>query len=398
MNDTEKEFICKNAPCYIYNKAEIIKQCEKLKKAMPSVQFLYSVKANPFLPVVSTITNCGLGVDAASPQEVVLANANRLTDRQIFYSSPGKTKHDIKRAFGKCIFIADSFHELELLNFHAGKAGKTIKAGIRINPGFGMDKNTGFTSKFGIDEIQLKELSSFLDKTENIVINGIHIHIQSQILNADTLSHYYKNCYLLAERAADLLDIKIEFINFGSGIGTVYDNAKDRPVDLKLLSETISELDEVNRHSLQAKFIIETGRFLTCNAGIYYTRIVDKKISHGKTYLIVENGMNGFLRPSITAFLMKAAGNNSLTEKGLESLYTAENAFIVSVLNGETEKETATVVGNLCTALDIIAENIELPIARIGDIVSVSNAGSYGYSLSPLLFGGHQAPKQFLWE
>ena len=114
--------------------------------------------------------------------------------------------------------------------------------------------------------------------------------------------------------------------------------------------------------------------------------------------MIVENGMNGFLRPSITAFLMKAAENNSLTEKGLEPLYTAENAFIVSVLNGETEKETSTVVGNLCTALDIIAENIELPIARIGDIVSVSNAGSYGYSLSPLLFGGHQAPKQFLWE
>lgn len=109
------------------------------------------------------------------------------------------------------------------------------------------------------------------------MISGIHIHIQSQILNADTLSHYYKNCYLLAERTADLLDRKIEFINFGSGIGTVYDNAKDRPVDLKLLSETISELDEVNRHSLQTKFIIETGRFLTCNAGTYYTRIVDKK-------------------------------------------------------------------------------------------------------------------------
>lgn len=229
MNDTEKEFICNNAPCYIYNKAEIIKQCEKLKKAMPGVQFLYSVKANPFLPVVSTITNCGLGVDAASSQEVVLANANRLTDGQIFYSSPGKTAHDIKQAFGKCIFIADSFHELELLNFHAGKAGKTIKAGVRINPGFGMD-------------------------------------------------------------------------------------------------------------------------------------------------------------------------NSSLTEKELEPLYTAENTFHVSVLNGETEKETATVVGNLCTALDIIAENIELLIARIGDIVSVSNAGSYGYSLSPLLFGGHQAPKQFLWE
>lgn len=398
MNDTEKEFIHKNAPCYIYDKEKIINQCEKLKKAMPCVHFLYSVKANPFLPVVSTIINCGLGVDAASSQEVVLANANKLAAGQIFYSSPGKTEHDIKQAFGKCIFIADSFHEMELLNFHAGKTGKTIKAGIRINPDFGMGKNTGFTSKFGIDETQLKELSSFLDKTENIEISGIHIHIQSQILNADILSHYYKKCYLLAERAADLLNRKIEFINFGSGIGTVYDNAKDRPVDLKLLSETISELDEVNRHSLQAKFIIEIGRFLTCNAGTYYTRIVDKKISHGKTYLIVENGMNGFLRPSITAFLMKAAGNSSLTERGLEPLYTVQNAFHVSVLNEETEKETVTVVGNLCTALDIIAENIELPIARIGDIVSVSNAGSYGYSLSPLLFGGHQFPEQFLWE
>lgn len=398
MNKIRKDFICENSPCYIYSKGEIIKHCMELQKSIPYVQFLYSIKTNPFSPVLSTITSCGFGADAASAQEVMLANDAGLNAGQIFYSSPGKTKKDIIQAFGKCTFIADSFHELELLSSYAEQKGEVIKVGIRINPNYGMATNYASASKFGIDEVQLGKLPQFMKKIKNVIITGIHVHIQSQVLDASILSHYYENCYLLAERVAGILENHIEFINFGSGIGAVYDRKKDHPVELSILSKTISRLEKKNSHGLRAKFYIETGRFVTCNAGTYYTRIIDKKVSQGHTFLIVENSMNGFLRPSIAALLKNTVGNNQLSEKNAEPLYTSKNEFDVQILNDEDKKEIVSIVGNLCTALDVIVEDTELPVAQIGDIVTISNAGSYGYTLSPLLFSSHAPPSQFLGD
>ena len=182
-------------------------------------------------------------------------------------------------------------------------------------------------------------------------------------------------------------------MNFGSGIGTVYDPEKDSPADLKKLAVMTSAITAENSRGLNVRMLIETGPFVVCNAGTYYTPIVDIKESWGRKFLIVENGMNGFLRPAIANLLQKAADGRALP--GQEPLCTGEHECAIQVLNTSNEKERVSLVGNHCTALDVLAENIELNKAKIGDLIAVTNAGSYANSLSPLLFSSHTPPSQY---
>ena len=195
--------------------------------------------------------------------------------------------------------------------------------------------------KFGIDEELLTPES--LD-FPNIKITGMHIHLKSQVLDADTLCRYYENCFDLGRRINALPGVCIEFINFGSGIGTVYDKACEEPLDFDRIALTVKKLAKLNETTLHGNLIFETGRFLVCNAGTYYTKIADKKVSRGRTYLIVENGLNGFLRPAVAQLLRNNMGSYPET----------------------------------------------------GDIVAVTNAGSYGLTLSPAMFSSHRPPKEFL--
>ena len=385
-------FIKENAPCYIYDGKQITEQCRKLKKMLPSFTFLYSIKTNPFPLVLKSVALEGFGADAASLHEVEKSLESGMKPEQIFYSAPGKTILEMEKCYGKCVPTADSLHEIEYFNTIAKKHNEVLKIGVRINPDFGMNGGPGCAGKFGIDMEQAKDIEALLKKCENVKINGIHIHVKSQILDHEVIGNYHKRVFELAKRLNELENVNIEFINFGSGIGTNYDGS-DKSVDLQKLAEMSKEIVEENEKTLKAKLYIETGRFIVCQAGTYYTKIVDIKVSHGKKFLIVQNGMNGFLRPAIAALLNKVAGSNEIS--GQEPLYTSNPEFEVKVLNESTKKEKVDVVGNLCTALDVIQENVVLNYAEIGDIVSISNAGSYAYSLSPLLFSSHDIPQQF---
>lgn len=385
-------FIKEQAPCYIYDEGEIISQCNKLKKALSAFEFLYSIKANPFDKIIQSIAKEGFGADAASANEVIISLENGMKGEKIFYSAPGKTDEEIAGCYGKCVIIADSFFDIERINAEASRRSEIAKIGVRINPNFSMEGGAGVSSKFGIDIEQADELSALLQRCPNVCIAGIHIHIKSQILDFEILGNYYRKCFQLAKRMSLLEQVEIEFINFGSGIGALYDVVREQPVDLEKLSNMVDGMVEENRQSLRAKLYIETGRFVVCNAGTYCTRIVDIKVSHGRKYLIVQNGINGFLRPAMTNMLHNVAGGEPIAAQ--EPFYTSEYAFSMRVLNDETEKECVTVAGNLCTALDVLAENIQLNTAKTGDIIAISNAGSYAYSLSPLLFASHPPPKQ----
>lgn len=393
-----KSFVLQNAPCYVYHKKTIVDKCCRLQEAMPNVTFLYSVKSNPFQDVIDTIAANGFGADAASAKEVVLASKSGITSDRVLYSAPGKTESDIAQAWGMCIFIADSFHELELLNTKAESDNKQVEVGIRVNPAFSMYNDTCVSSKFGIDENTLMStLDSFMQHLPFVKVVGIHMHIQSQVLDTNSLVSYYEKCFQLALRMNAIPCVEIKFINFGSGIGTVYHEAIDQPVDLNLLSVVMKKLESLNRDSLNASFYIETGRFVVCNSGTYYTRIVDRKESNGKIYVIVQNAMNGFLRPVIAALLHQNLGR--YPENGQEPLYTSEHEFDIHVLNNETQKtEIVDVVGNLCTSIDVFARNVLLPKSQIGDILAISNAGSYGFTLSPSRFSSANEPGEYLWE
>ena len=393
MTQEKLSFIQKNAPCYLYERRQITDNCQLLKAAMPGSTLLYSIKANPFLPVVKTIAAQGFGADAASANEVLLAHEAGIPAELIFYSAPGKTAQDIEITWGKCTVIADSFSELKLLEDSAAKRNEHIHVGLRVNPGFSMDGADALPSKFGIDEEQLT--SSELN-LPHLDFSGIHVHLRSQILNADTLCAYYKNCYRLAERISTALGSKISFINFGSGIGTVYDAVHEKKLDLEKIKNALQELQELNEQKLKAKFIFETGRFPVCNAGSYYTKVIDRKVSRGKTFLIVQNALNGFIRPSIAELLRQNVG--AFPSGGQEPLYTSGTQCSFRILGNDSDLEKVDVVGNLCTSLDVLVKDIMLPHAEVGDILEVTNAGSYGYTLTPQLFSGHNPVKELLWE
>lgn len=391
--ETKTDFIKKHAPCYIYSRDEIISNAEKLLSALPDVEFLYSIKANPFEPVVKLLAKRGFGSDSASAAEVQKSLDAGIDSGKIFFSSPGKTKDEILASYGKCVFVADSFSELSILERAASERGETLMVGVRLNPISGFSENEG-PSKFGIDEEQFFSSRARFSDFPHLKIGGIHVHLRSQVLDSENLCEYYRNCFSLALRVQDFLGGEITFINFGSGIGTVYDSSSQSHVDLKLISQTFSFLQEQNKNTLSAKFYIESGRFLVCGAGKYYTPVVDIKESRGTKYLIVENAMNGFLRPALAELLKSATGK--YPKQGFEPLFTCGGEVSVRVLGSSQKKEKVTVAGNLCTAQDVIGRNLILNKAEIGDLVEISNAGSYGYSLSPLLFSSFKAPEQIL--
>ena len=277
----------------------------------------------------------------------------------------------------------------------AAARGETKAIGLRVNPAFSMDGGAGGTSKFGIDESDLPALKTLL-QTLPIAVCGLHIHLRSQNLSADTLARYYKNCFALALRVRDILDCAIEYINFGGGVGIVYDPACQPPLNMSTLKQCTQAVAEENARTLRARLLVESGRFLTAQAGTYYLPVVDKKTSHGTTYVIVENCLNGFQKPSLAAMLRNAAGEGPLAPQ--EPLFTGETAFPITALPAEDTgiTETVDIVGNLCCAADVLAKNFTGPALAVGDLVAVGNTGAYARTLSPLLFSSHDVPAEFL--
>lgn len=177
----------------------------------------------------------------------------------------------------------------------------------------------------------------------------------------------------------------------GGGIGIPY-SSRQRPIDMGILKSEFAKIVERNKNELNAKLLIESGRYLICQASTYMIDIVDIKISKNKKYLVVRNGLNGFMRPVIKE-LLKGFLNGDYSA---EPLFTDIDAFEYNIQTEEIETEIVDVVGNLCTATDIIAKDIKLPRAKIDDILTISNVGSYVYTLSLVLFSSQEIPNQYL--
>ena len=384
-------------PFYIYDERIISEQIKILTQNFLNFEFLYSIKTNPHMPIVKYIASKGLGSDSASAQEVLISHEAGIPFEKILYSSPGKTRKDIEKTLDKSILIADSYNELALINDIAKQRKLHVKVGLRINPDYTMDGEKGESSKFGVDEETLVNQNDFFNSLANIKIVGIHVHIRSQVLDYNKLYLYYEKIFELGVFCKNTMRWELEFINFGGGLGIVYSPSNDTPLEVESLSDKCEMLFEKFRDKINVRLIIETGRFVVCESGQYVTQIIDIKESRNKKYLVVENGLNGFLRPSIAELLTAYAPKESKLQ-GCEPLFTARDAFEFTIIKREkpcTELETVSIVGNLCTSADIMAKDIEVIKAEIGDIIVVSKSGSYSYTLTPVLFASHRKPLQF---
>jgi len=379
---------------YLYDENTIIDHAERLKRDFNGVDFLYSMKTNAFPAVVKCVLSQGFGVDAASAAEVMLGVQNGISKDRIQYSAPGKMKKDIEDTIGLSTIIADSIGELGLIRQVVRERGATAKIGIRVNPSFSFFGGEGTPSKFGIDEELLIELIPELKEMPEIEVTGLHVHLRSQELSAVVLEKYYENLFILSGKFQEAYGRPLSFLNMGSGIGIPY-AAEDMPLDTASLGVAAARL--IKRFSSQfphMKVYIETGRYIVGKSGIYATKVLDKKVSHGKTFIILKNTLNGFIRPSLAQLITSYAEDRPLFAS--EPLFTGPNAFEFIALSSATDTETVTLVGNLCTATDVVAKDIELPKIQPGDTVVMTNAGSYAAVLSPIQFSLQAAPAQLM--
>ncbi|MDO4815003.1 MAG: diaminopimelate decarboxylase [Bacillota bacterium] len=377
---------------YLYDERKITESINALKTSFSGVEFLYSLKSNPHHAVLKCVADNGFGIDAASAGEVQSAFECGLGKDKIYYSAPGKTEANIRCSIDKSVVIADSVSEVERIEEIAEKLGITAEIGIRINPDFTFAGEGGVPAKFGIDEEQVFENLPRWKSFGSIRICGIHIHSKSQELNWETIAAYYERVFGLAVRFRDALGGKLKFINFGSGIGIPY-APEDNPVCIEKLGVKMTALlEEYGKEFPEARFFVETGRFVCGKAGVYATRVVDKKISRGKTFVLLANTLNGFIRPSVAQMVLcytdedKPAGN--------EPLYTGRDAFEFIPLTDSEETETVTVTGNLCTATDVVLKDTLMPKMDCGDVMVITNAGAYAAVLSPMKFAQLNPPKE----
>lgn len=376
-------------PAFIYDQGILEKRLDALRNALPSsFKISYSVKANPAQELLRFFVERDCGLEIASGGELEQALAAGCPANRIIFAGPGKTIDELELALlhGIKEIHVESARELGRIQQICRQRSWQANIAVRVNPGAeaqgGAMRMGGKPAPFGIDEECLDSIVTEILNDPHLVFRGIHLFTGTQILDHSILIMQYRKAIEIAKRIAGTFHCPIRTIDFGGGLGIPY-FAGDKPLDLAQLR---SELDRLNGEIQSgpilrdAEFMVEPGRFLVGEAGIYVARINDIKISRGKKFLIVNGGMNHHLA---------ASGNLGQTIK---------RNFPVALLNkiSTPAAESVDVVGPLCTPLDILARSVNLPTAEVGDLFGIFQSGAYARSASPLGFLSHPTPPEIL--
>ena len=359
-------------PFYAYSRASITERMAILRLLLPAdLGIHYAIKANPMTAVVHHLAGLVDGLDVASAGEMKTALDTAMPANCISMAGPGKRPPELMQAIAAGITInVESAHELNTIATISENLGLKAHIAIRINPAFELKssgmKMGGGAKPFGIDEEQLPALMTQV-KAFGLDFCGFHIYGGSQNLKAEAIIEAQNQSINLAIRLADLCPSPIRHLNIGGGFGIPYFPG-ETPLDVGQVGDALgAAMARLQASQPETKVIIELGRYLVGEAGIYVCQIIDKKISRGQTFLVVDGGLHHHLA---------ASGNFG---------QVIRKNYPVAIGNkmGFAKTETVSIVGPLCTPLDILADKAELPIAEIGDLVVVFQSGAYGYSASP---------------
>ncbi|MDN7444401.1 pyridoxal-dependent decarboxylase, exosortase A system-associated [Burkholderia cepacia] len=366
-------------PFFVYDRATLDERVCTLRDTLPAgIDLHYSIKANPMPAVVHHLAPQMDGFDVASANEMALALNAGMPAELIGFAGPGKSRDDLRRAVASGVNIhLESTTQLHLVTALGWELGVQPKVAIRVNPDFHVDHSGmrmgGGATPFGLDAEQVPELLRELDARE-VKLAGFHIFWGSQCLHAPTVIEAQRKSADLVVRLAAGLSLAPQYVNFGGGFGIPY-FAGETPLDLAAVTDAMHDWLGVFRGRLpDTRAILEFGRYLVGEAGIYVCRVIDRKVSRDRTFLITDGGLHHHLA---------ASGNFG---------QILRRNFPVAIGNRQTQAPTERchIVGCLCTPLDRIADDVLLPEARIGDFVVVFQSGAYGRSASPRDFLGHR--------
>jgi diaminopimelate decarboxylase len=367
-------------PFYAMDRGLLRQRVAHLRAELPStIKLHYAMKANPMPAVVALMAGLLEGIDVASAGELKVALDAGAHPKEISFAGPGKRDPELRQAVAAGVLVnVESMRELPVLAQASQELGMPARVAIRVNPDFELKgsgmKMGGGPKQFGVDVELVPQLLAFV-ASAGLAFEGFHLFAGSQNLRPDSICEAQQKSYELALRLADLAHSPVQFLNLGGGFGVPYFPG-EQTLDLKPIGANLQQIcDRAQRELPQAQIVIELGRYLVAEAGIYVTRIVDRKVSRGQVYLVADGGLHHNLA---------ASGNFG---------QVVRKNYPVTIGNrtNSTEQEVASVVGPLCTPLDLLADRMSLPVAQIGDLAVVFQSGAYGASSSPQAFLGHPA-------
>lgn len=372
-------------PFYAYDREALRQRVDDLRAVLPAkIGLHYAMKANPMPELVAYMAARVDGIDVASAGELAVALEAGVNPRDVSFAGPGKSEAELAQAAVAGILInVESMREIRLLAETSRRSDQPARVAVRVNPDFELKssgmKMGGGPKQFGIDAEQVPEALAHIGQ-RGLAFEGFHIFSGSQNLRAASICESQVKAFELALRLAENAPGPVRVLNLGGGFGIPYFPG-EQPLDLEPIAANLHALVERTKRELpHAQLVIELGRYLVGEAGIYVCRIVDRKISRGEVFLVTDGGLHQHLA---------ASGN-------FGQVIRKNYPVAVGTKMDAEPREFASVVGPLCTPLDLLADRMELARADVGDLVVVFQSGAYGRSASPVDFLSHPPPLELL--
>lgn len=370
-------------PFYAYDRSVMNRKIAELRRALPDgVHVHYALKANPMPSIVHNFRGLVDGMDVASAGELEVALESGMPPERISFAGPGKRLSELERAVAAGVTInLESATEMRRIAGIAHRTAKRPRVAIRVNPEFevkssGM-KMSGGPKQFGVDSEQVPDLLVEMAQLP-IEFWGFHIFSGSQILRHDAIVEVQRKSAQLAIELARRAPGPVRLLNLGGGFGIPYFPG-EQPLDLGPVGDGLSTiLPTIAAELPEAQVTVELGRFLVGESGVYVCRVLDRKVSRGQVFLVTDGGLHHHLA---------ASGN-------FGQVIRKNFPVLVATRIGIGATENASVVGPLCTPLDLLADRMDLARAEIGDLIAVFQSGAYGFTASPHLFLSHPEPRE----
>lgn len=351
-------------PAYIYSAGAIREQYQRLRSSLGKLdaRLHYSVKANSSIAILSLLREMGAGVDIVSGGELFRALRAGFTGKDIVFSGVGKTEREMEEALrADVLFVnAESEQEVHVLSSVAGRMGVTARVALRVNPEVLVETPHPYTRtgekgmKFGIPFDEALAVAKVVATLPNLRLVGLDMHVGSQISQFAPYEVGLQRLLHLRREIEQATGVKLEYLDIGGGLAVTYD-AAERAVDVKQFGEVIGAI----AGGSGLKIILEPGRFLVGNAGVLLTRVLYRKRSGGKEFIITDAGMTDLLRPS------------------------HYNAFHrIEAVNPREHTTVADVVGPICESGDFLALDRQIDDAQPGDLLAVQSTGAYGFVMA----------------
>ena len=367
-------------PLFVYSRDLIGRRVAALRNVLPArIGINYAVKANPHAEVIKHIGPLVDGLDIASAGELAMIRAAGMDPARVSFAGPGKRDDELEAAIAAGVTLnCESEGEAHRTLTIGQKLGKTPRMAIRVNPDFELKgsgmKMGGGAKPFGLDAERVPALARELI-ANGVEWRGLHIFTGSQALSSDAIIEAQGNVLKLAGKLSDQIGAELPKLNLGGGFGIPYFPG-DEPLDLAAVGAALGEyLGDLPGGLASSELCLELGRYLVGEAGVYLCRVIDRKVSHGVTYLVTDGGLH-----------------HQLAASGNFGTVVRRNYPVAIATRFEAQgDDVVNVVGCLCTPLDRLADAAAMPHADIGDLVAVFCAGAYGASASPVDFLGHGA-------